>query len=85
LKSALEQAIRMLSPGGRIGAISFHSLEDRIVKNIFRTASFVPAKKKDAAAAILRLLTKKPVSPSVSEIRFNPRSRSAKLRFAEKL
>ena len=78
--------IKFLTKGGIIGAISFHSLEDRIVKNIFKEAS-APANKRDKAALepILHLLTKKPLIPTLKEIRLNPRARSAKLRFAEKL
>lgn len=78
----LGEAIKRLSPQGRIGVISFHSLEDRIVKNVFRSAAHVP--KKSDMPAVLRLLTKKPLVPSFLEMKSNPRSRSAKLRFAEK-
>lgn len=77
LEKGLIQAIRRLSTGGRIGVISFHSLEDRIVKNIFREEAM---QKKT-----LRLLTKKPLVPTDAEIKKNPRARSAKMRFAEKL
>ncbi|MBU0570827.1 MAG: 16S rRNA (cytosine(1402)-N(4))-methyltransferase RsmH [Candidatus Omnitrophica bacterium] len=68
-------AIDYLRPGARICVISFHSLEDRIVKNIFRD------KKKEGH---LDIVTKKPLGPGFDEIRNNPRSRSAKLRVAEK-
>lgn len=78
------KALRFLSKGGRIGAISFHSLEDRIVKNIFKDASFKPKKSGSEVLPMLRLLTKKPLTPSLKEMRLNPRARSAKLRFAEK-
>lgn len=74
LQRGLNAAIVKMCPGGRIGAISFHSLEDRIVKNTLRDA-------KDR----LKILTKKPIGPSAEEIRANPRSRSSKLRAAEKL
>src|SRR5205085_2368503 len=78
-------------PGARIAVISFHSLEDRIVKNFFRDRSreYVdrpewpeprPNKERD-----LQVITPKPVEPSENEQRFNPRARSAKLRVAEKL
>lgn len=73
LKRGLEAAIKRTGEGGRIAAISFHSLEDRIVKNTFRDA-------RDQ----LEILTKKPLGPTDVEIKENPRSRSAKLRAAEK-
>ncbi len=86
IKSALEKAIKMLAPVGRMGVLSFHSLEDRIVKNIFREAAQKPKKReKVAPPPLLALLTKKPLVPSFEETRTNPRARSAKLRFVEKL
>jgi 16S rRNA (cytosine1402-N4)-methyltransferase len=72
LEAGIEQAIEMLAPGGRIGVISFHSLEDRIVKNAFR------------ASPVLDVTTKKPIKAEFAETRENPSSRSAKLRVAEK-
>ncbi|MBX3325954.1 MAG: 16S rRNA (cytosine(1402)-N(4))-methyltransferase RsmH [Nitrospira sp.] len=74
---ALRDATEVLSEGGRICAISFHSLEDRIVKHTFRSLSQEPH-------AQLSLCTKKPVIPSKEECEVNPRSRSAKLRVAER-
>ncbi len=76
LKVALPQALEILSPGGRIVVISFHSLEDRIVKNFF---------KEKAKEGKIKILTKKPVIPSQEEIEKNKKSHSAKLRAAVKL
>ncbi|MBI4435962.1 MAG: 16S rRNA (cytosine(1402)-N(4))-methyltransferase RsmH [Candidatus Omnitrophica bacterium] len=75
LDQAIRQALDFLNPGARIVVISFHSLEDRIVKNCFREA---------ARERRLVLVTKKPITPSLEEMRKNPRSRGAKLRSAEK-
>jgi 16S rRNA (cytosine1402-N4)-methyltransferase len=80
LESSLRDAVDLLRPGGRIAVISFHSLEDRIVKNVFREL----AAGRDEPAA-LRLLNRKVVKPTREEVSSNPRSRSAKLRAAEKL
>jgi 16S rRNA (cytosine1402-N4)-methyltransferase len=76
LKALLEAAPKVLKPGGRLVVISFHSLEDRIVKDAMRSGF------KDMH---FRLLTKKPVTASEVEIERNPRSRSAKMRAAERL
>lgn len=75
LEESLAQAISVLRPGGRIVVVSFHSLEDRIVKNTFKQFQ----KEKQAI-----ILTKKPIQATQTEIRLNPRSRSAKLRCIQK-
>lgn len=89
IETALKKALALLAPGGRLGVLSFHSLEDRIVKNIFRSAARPARSKREAKAQgiepLFRLVTKKPLTPTSEEIRFNPRARSAKLRFIEKL
>jgi 16S rRNA (cytosine1402-N4)-methyltransferase len=77
LKALLAAAPQMLKPGGRIIVISFHSLEDRIVKDAFREGS--------SQDMYYRILTKKPVTASPEESDRNPRARSAKLRAAEKV
>lgn len=74
LERGLKAAMEKMCPGGRMAVISFHSLEDRIVKNVFR----------DAKGKVM-LLTKKPIGPTAEEIKNNPRSRSAKLRAVEVL
>jgi 16S rRNA (cytosine1402-N4)-methyltransferase len=91
LEAGLGAAIKILSPGGRMAAISFHSLEDRLVKVT------ITAESKDcvcppqqpvctcAHRALLRVVTRKPVRPSDAEMAANPRSRSARLRVAERL
>ncbi len=76
LIKTLPQTIEILKPGGRLVVISFHSLEDRIIKNFL---------KEKAKENILKILTKKPIRPSLKEIKINPRSRSAKLRASMKL
>ncbi|MGZ5261896.1 MAG: 16S rRNA (cytosine(1402)-N(4))-methyltransferase RsmH, partial [Burkholderiales bacterium] len=76
LEALLESAPQVLKPGGRLVMISFHSLEDRRVKDALRAG---------AQRGIYRLLTKKPVTAQKGEVDRNPRSRSAKLRAAEKV
>ncbi len=76
LRLSLPQAVELLGQGGRLAILSFHSLEDRIVKNFF---------KEREKEGILQIINPKPIGPTDGEIKANPRSRSAKLRIAEKL
>ena len=88
LKMALEQALKVLRPGGRLVVISYHSLEDRLVKNFMRSGNFEGKVEKDffgRATTPFEIVTRKPVVPTVEELESNPRSRSAKLRAAIKL
>ena len=91
LDDLLEAALRVLEPGGRLGVISFHSLEDRIVKNFFRAKNNnctcppqAPVCNCTGRRAV-NILTKKGISPSAVEIGQNPRARSARLRVVEKV
>ena len=88
LKELLQQTPGLLKPGGRVAIITFHSLEDRIVKNFFKTGSFSEEVLDELYGVKpenqFRILTKKPILPTDSETRRNKRSRSAKLRLAEK-
>lgn len=91
LEAVLNSSVRVLSPAGRLVVISYHSLEDRAVKVFLRqqAASVIPSGNKYIADATaipkLRLLTKRPVTPSPHEIERNPRARSARLRAAERV
>ena len=88
LKSMLSQSLKVLKPGGRIAVLTYHSLEDRIVKNYFKTGNISGKVEKDFFGRIdtpFRLVNNKVIVPSDEEIERNPRSRSAKLRIAEKL
>jgi 16S rRNA (cytosine1402-N4)-methyltransferase len=91
LKTALPDAVSLLKPGGRIAVVSFHSLEDRIVKRYFRNESkncLCPPDFPICACGHkknLRIITPRPIIPKNEELKRNPRSRSAKLRVAEKL
>lgn len=91
-EDALHQAIKCLAPGGRVSVITFHSLEDRICKQIFN--GYIPkcTCPPDFPMCVcgggkgqLRLVNRKPIAPSEAEVAFNPRARSAKLRIAEKI
>lgn len=88
LADMLQQSVQVLKPGGRIAVITFHSIEDRLVKNFFRYGSSEEPAEGDMYGnrpqSQLQVITKKPVIPLESELRSNPRSRSAKLRIAQK-
>jgi 16S rRNA (cytosine1402-N4)-methyltransferase len=91
LRELLEGAVRVLAVKGRLGVISFNSLEDRIVKNFFREGSGDCTSSPEApicegrGGRVLKILTRKPVVPAAEETRNNPPSRSAKLRVVEKI
>jgi 16S rRNA (cytosine1402-N4)-methyltransferase len=88
LKEMLLQALDVLKPGGRLVVITYHSLEDRVVKNFMKTGNFAGEEKKDFFGNIetpFRLINKKGTTPGEEEIAVNNRSRSARLRIAEKL
>ncbi|NJO04337.1 MAG: 16S rRNA (cytosine(1402)-N(4))-methyltransferase RsmH [Chloroflexaceae bacterium] len=85
LEAVLPQAVRLLRPGGRLAVISFHSLEDRIVKQFFRDESGYGGNEAPDRPVTLQIITKKPVEAGEDETRTNPRSRSAKLRVAERI
>jgi 16S rRNA (cytosine1402-N4)-methyltransferase len=91
LQRGLEAAIRWLSPQGRIAVISYHSLEDRIVKRVFASGAQGCTCPPDLPVCtcddtpVVRVVTRKAILPSADEIERNPRARSAKLRVAEKL
>ncbi len=87
LKMALEQSLKVLRPGGRLVVISYHSLEDRLVKNFMRSGNFDGKVEQDffgRATAPFEVITRKAIVPSAEEVERNPRSRSAKMRVAEK-
>lgn len=86
LKRTIEQGVDALCLMGKIAVISFHRLEDRIAKNCLREQQVKEAKRRgEATVGILEIETKKPISPTIKEIRENPRCRSAKLRAAQRV
>ena len=90
LKEMLQQIPGLLLPGGRVAMITFHSLEDRLVKNFFKKGSFEEEDQSDpfgksTVTPLLKAITKKPVTPGDKELKENPRARSAKLRVAERI
>ena len=90
LKELLEQICALLVPGGRVAIITFHSLEDRLVKQFFKQGAFEEQQDENpfmnsTVVNPLKVISKKPVLPGQEEIKRNPRSRSAKLRIAEKI
>lgn len=88
LKDMLRQTLQVLAPGGRLVVITYHSLEDRLVKNFLKTGNFEGKAEKDFYGNMqtpFRLINNKVIVPSDEEIERNPRSRSAKLRIAERI
>ena len=86
LREMLEQTTRVLKPGGRLVVMTYHSLEDRLVKNFLKTGNFEGKSEQDFFGNVrspFRLVNNKVIVPSEDEIESNPRSRSAKLRIAE--
>lgn len=88
LTEMLTQALQMLKPGGRLAVITYHSLEDRLVKNFFRSGNFEGTSDKDFYGNVstpFRMINRKVIVPTEDEIAANSRARSARLRIAEKL
>jgi 16S rRNA (cytosine1402-N4)-methyltransferase len=89
LKEMLQQIPPLLKPGGRVAIITFHSIEDRLVKNFFRRGTFSEPEENpftnDTTESELKVITKKPIVPAEAEMKQNPRSGSAKMRVADKI
>jgi 16S rRNA (cytosine1402-N4)-methyltransferase len=88
LQAMLKQCADVLKPGGRLVIISYHSLEDRLVKNYMKAGNIEGILEKDFygnVIAPLQSITRKPITPAESELKSNPRSRSAKMRIAQKI
>mgnify|MGYP000805734640 FL=1 len=88
LEQFLQACLKTLRPGGRLAVITYHSLEDRLVKNFIKSGNFEGRIEKDFFGKVYRpfkAVNSKPIVPSAEEIEQNPRSRSAKLRVAQKV
>ncbi len=88
LREMLIQSLEMLAPSGRLVVITYHSLEDRLVKNFMKTGNFEGEEEKDFYGnqfSPFRLITRKGITPGADEIQNNNRARSARLRIAEKI
>ena len=89
MKAFLQQAAEALAPGGRLVVMSYHSLEDRLVKNFTGKGNFDGVENKDLygnnVGLLFRPVVKKSIVPTEEEVKRNPRSRSARLRIAEKI
>ena len=88
LQEFLEQSLELLKPGGRLAVITYHSIEDRMVKNFLKAGNFEGRQEKDFYGNIQRpfkVISRKAIIPSDEEVQQNPRSRSAKLRIGEKI
>ena len=88
LKSLLQQSVKVLKPGGRLVVLTYHSLEDRLVKNFLKSGNIEGKVEKDFFGRVnspFKLINNKVIMASDEEVERNPRARSAKLRIAEKI